>query len=336
MNIAPLALTLGEPAGIGPEVSLKAWPQCRKSLLPFFAIGPVKHYQSIARRLKIDTPVYGISSPNEAETVFSDGFPVLDIEENVSGDLGKVDMSNSELIVYTIKKAVRLIKSGQASGMVTSPIHKDVLYKTGFKFPGHTEFIANLDECSLPVMMLTSPALSVVPITIHISYKRVLEVLTTAEIVKKVSIVDEKLSTLFGIQKPCFAIAGLNPHAGEGGHFGNEEIDIIAPAIEKLQKLGMNVFGPVSPDALFLPDIRKIYDVAICMYHDQALIPVKTLDPYNTVNVTLGLSFVRSSPDHGTALNIAKNGTARADSMVSAIKLASRLVSHYRNTSSEK
>ena len=326
----PLAVTMGEPAGIGGEILLKAWAALRhSSSLPFFAIADIGHLRRVAGKAGLDVKLIEIAAPAEAARHFKTALPVLNEPLPEISAPGMPDPANGHAVIKSIERAVTLALEGAAGGVVTCPIHKASLIATGFPYPGHTEFLAAL--CSTehepiePVMMLASPELRVVPITIHCGLKDVFAALTTERILRQARIVTRALRQDFGIEKPRLAVAGLNPHAGESGAFGREEIEIITPAIETLRVEDIDVAGPLAADSMFHAKARARYDAALCMYHDQALIPLKTIDFDKGVNVTLGLPIIRTSPDHGTAFDIAGNGTARPDSMISAIRWALRL-----------
>jgi len=323
----PLAVTMGEPAGIGGEILLKAWTARHSSAeLPFFAIADIKHLGEIAAKLSPDVSLTEIKDPSQAAAAFGESLPVLNEPLAEPSLAGMPKSANGHPVIRSIERAVTYAREGVAGGIVTCPIHKATLIDSGFPYPGHTEFLAAL--CSgksapiEPVMMLACPELRVVPITIHCGLRDVFTMLTTERIVEQGRIVATSLSRDFGIARPRLAVAGLNPHAGENGAFGHEEIDIIAPAIETLCGEGIDVTGPHAADSLFHAAARERYDAALCMYHDQALIPLKTINFEKGVNVTLGLPIVRTSPDHGTALDIAGTGKASAESLLAAIDMA--------------
>lgn len=319
----PLALTMGEPAGIGAEISIKAWLERKAGVPVFFLLDDPARLMALARRLGWTIPITPIINPGDALSVWERALPVLPISLGTSVMPGIVSPLNAGAVQTAIETAVRLTKNGDAAAIVTNPIHKHVMQSAGFAFPGHTEFLASLagPDCH-PVMMLACPSLRVVPITIHMALKDVFSVLSTDLIIETAHITLDALRRDFGIAAPRLAIAGLNPHAGEGGAFGQEEQEIIAPAIRQLKAEGHDVTGPLPPDTMFHLQARSLYDVALCMYHDQALIPIKTIDFDRGVNVTLGLPFIRTSPDHGTALDIAGKGIASAESLISALVLA--------------
>ncbi|MHA7874646.1 4-hydroxythreonine-4-phosphate dehydrogenase PdxA [Roseivivax sp.] len=318
MSPAPIALTCGEPAGIGPELAPKAWAAL-KDELPFFLIGDPAH-------LPEGTPVVEITQPQEAPAAAARGLPVL--PERMAGPRvpGRPDAAQARGVIAAIERAVSLVSSGKAGGLCTLPIHKQALAEgAGFAFPGHTEFLGHLAEVSEVVMMLASERLRVVPATIHIALSEVPRALTAELLEARLRITRAGLIRDFGIAAPRIAVAGLNPHAGEGGKMGREEIEVIAPVLEKLRAEGFDIAGPLSADTMFHEAARARYDVAVTMYHDQALIPIKTLDFDRGVNVTLGLPFVRTSPDHGTAFDIAGSGSANPGSTIEALRLAWRM-----------
>jgi len=318
----PLALTMGEPAGIGGEIALAAWRA--GGLPPFFLIDDANRLEQLAARLGWSVPIRAIAEPEEAVGLVG-MFPVLHRPLPAPVVPGKPDTANSLAVIAAIETAVELVRSGRASAVVTNPIHKESLYRAGFQFPGHTEFLAELAGVSRVVMLIASPALTVVPVTIHQSLKDAIAGLTIEDIVATGRIVEQGLRRDFGIARPRLALAGVNPHAGEGGALGREDLDIVAPAVAALQRAGIAAMGPLAADTLFHAEARATYDVALGMYHDQVLIPVKTLDFHGGVNVTLGLPFIRTSPDHGTALDIAGRGVARPDSLIAALDMAWRL-----------
>ena len=328
----PLALTLGDPAGIGPELALAAWQlRGERGVPPFQLIGDPEFLEATAYRLGLSVPVAEVE-PDDAVAVFARALPVLPLPSGakVSATPGAPDSANAGAIVESITAAVDLVRSGAASGVVTNPIAKFVLTRVGFAHPGHTEFLAALAaregrEPPLPVMMLWSVTLAVVPVTIHVALRRVPELLTQELVERTARIVDADLRARFGLQKPRLVLSGLNPHAGESGTMGTEDRDVLAPAVAALHAEGIDIRGPLSADTLFHERARATYDVALTPTHDQALIPIKTLAFDEGVNVTLGLPFVRTSPDHGTAFDIAGRGIARPDSLIAALRLAQRI-----------
>jgi 4-hydroxythreonine-4-phosphate dehydrogenase len=320
-NASPLALTMGEPAGVGGEITLKAWAS--NDTPPFFVIDDANRLQQLSDNLGLKIPIGNISEPEQAKDVFSMALPVLHRPLMVEAIPGNPHRENADAVIDAIRTAVQLVGASRVSGVVTNPIHKKSLYESGFNFPGHTEFLAELAGIETPpVMMLASPELKVVPVTIHVSVAQALNLLNEGDIVAMARITAQSLKEDFAITAPRLAIAGLNPHAGEGGGMGTEEIKVIEPAIKRLREIGIDATGPWPPDTLFHEAARKTYDAVICMYHDQALIPIKTIDFDGAVNVTLGLPFVRTSPDHGTAFDIAGKGTASEKSLLAALNMA--------------
>jgi 4-hydroxythreonine-4-phosphate dehydrogenase len=334
----PLALTLGEPAGIGPDITLMAWRRrAELALPPFYVLGNPGFLGQRARRLGLDVPIETIE-PGTASTTFLEALPVVDLGIGISAAPGHPDPSSAPAALAAIDRATADVTAGIAAAIVTNPVAKAVLYRSGFSEPGHTEYLAKLAERASgkrahPVMMLWSPELAVVPITIHLPLREVLARLSADLIVETGCIVAHDLTTRFGLTKPRLAVAGLNPHAGEEGAIGREDIEIVRPAVERLQKEGIDARGPLPADTMFHAAARASYDAALAMYHDQALIPIKTLAFDHAVNVTLGLPFVRTSPDHGTAFDIAGTGRADPSSLVAALTLAARLAAPVRTTS---
>ena len=315
---APVALTCGEPAGIGPELAVQARTILGNSL-PFFWVGDTRH-------LPTSAPFTEIVSPSDAASVDADRLPVLPHIFAAANVPGQPDPANAQGVIDVIARGVDLVQSGAASALCTAPIHKQALQDgAGFAYPGHTEYLAALAGADHVVMMLASDMLRVVPATIHIPLKDVPEALDADDLRQTIRITHEALMRDFGIATPRIVVAGLNPHAGEGGKIGTEDRDVIAPVIKALQDEGMEIAGPLSADTMFHAAARARYDAAIAMYHDQALIPIKTLDFDMGVNVTLGLPFVRTSPDHGTAFDIAGQGKANPTSLIEALKLAARM-----------
>lgn len=325
----PLALTMGEPSGIASEVTLKAWLRLRSRGPAFFYVGSFDLLFATSRRLGLDVPIRRIGAPDQTASVFADALPVLDLE--ITGEVvdGVPSIGTASTVVASIEKCVSLATDRMAGGVVTNPIQKSILKRAGFRHPGHTEFLQELAGPGFQsIMMLVGAGLRVVPVTVHQSLKSAVTSLTTDSIIATGLATNRGLVEDFCIVRPRLAVAGLNPHAGEAGDMGDEEIRIVRPAIEELRQHGLDVVGPMSPDTMFTHRARLTYDVAICLYHDQALIPLKTLDVDGGVNVTLGLPFVRTSPDHGTALDIAGKGMADPGSLVAALDLAHRLVTH--------
>jgi 4-hydroxythreonine-4-phosphate dehydrogenase len=321
----PLALTLGDPAGIGPDISLLAFAARKdEPIPPFVLLGDADVLASRARALGLAIDVETIEDPGRAPALFATALPVLPVSVAATVVAGHPDQGAAPAVQHSIERAVALVVEGAASAIVTNPISKAVLYRSGFAFPGHTEFLAKLAglESSDAVMMLAAAELRVVPVTIHIPLAAVPAALTEALLLKTLTTVGRDLSRYFGIEKPRIAVTGLNPHAGEDGTLGREEIDIIIPALEAARRQGLDVSGPHPADALFHAAARSAYDVAVAMYHDQALVPFKTLAFDTGVNVTLGLPFVRTSPDHGTAFALAGTGKASPRSLIEALRLA--------------
>jgi 4-hydroxythreonine-4-phosphate dehydrogenase len=325
-QVLPLALTMGEPAGIGGEIALQAWLARQvMALAPFFLIDDADRLTCLAARLDLPVPIREIPDAAEASAVFAQALPVLHHPLPAAVHPGSPDPANAGGVVAAIELAVELALKRRIGGIVTNPIHKKVLYDSGFRFPGHTEFLGALAGAPRVVMMLASPELKVVPVTVHLALRAALDALSTAEIVATGRIVVAALSRDFGIERPRLAVAGLNPHAGEGGAMGTEDAEIILPAVLELRRNGLDAIGPLAPDTMFHSRARATYDAALCMYHDQALIPIKTIDFDRGVNVTLGLPFIRTSPDHGTALDLAGTGKARPDSLIAALTLAGEM-----------
>jgi 4-hydroxythreonine-4-phosphate dehydrogenase len=328
---APIALTSGDPAGIGPELTVKAWAARHERNLPaFYLIGDADQVAARASRIGQPIPIAAIDDPAAAVAAFERALPVIALANRLVERPGSPDPANAAGILESIERAVGDCLAGRAAAVVTNPIAKKALYETGFPFPGHTEFLAHLAERSTgrawqPVMMLAGPELRTVPVTIHVPLAEVPALITTELIVSTCRIVAADLRSRFGIVRPRLALAGLNPHAGEDGAMGKEDLSVIKPAVAALIAEGITAFGPLPADTMFHSGARAQYDAAICMYHDQALIPVKTLAFDETVNVTLGLPFVRTSPDHGTAFDIAGTGEARPDSLIASLELAVRL-----------
>jgi 4-hydroxythreonine-4-phosphate dehydrogenase len=328
----PLALTLGEPAGIGPDITFAAWRRrIELDLAPFYLLADPTFVARCAEQLAPDVTV-AVVEPAEAYATFKNALPVVDIGVPVSAVPGHPDQSSAPAAIAAIRRAVADVSAGAASAIVTNPVAKNVLYRSGFAEPGHTEFLGKLVEAmtgaaARPVMMLWSPELAVVPVTIHLPLKEVVGKLTVDLVVETGRIVARDLRDRFGIARPRLAVAGLNPHAGEDGALGDEDLSVVRPAVERLKAENIDARGPLPADSLFHQAARASYDVALAMYHDQALIPIKTLAFDHAVNVTLGLPFVRTSPDHGTAFDIAGTGRADPSSLIAAIELAARLAS---------
>ena len=317
---------MGDPAGIGGELSLKAWLALRRGGLKLVALDDPARLERLAAAMGLAVPVRVVDSVAEAGAVFADALPVLPVRLAAAPVAGRPDAANAGAVVASIEQATRLALAGEAGGVVTNPINKAALYQAGFAYPGHTEFLAYLTGATgQQIMMLASPMLRVVPVTVHASLRDSIAMLTTEMIVAASRTTAAALRRDFGIEAPRLAVAGLNPHAGEQGALGSEEALLIEPAIDALRADGIDVSGPWPPDTMFTAAARARYDVAICMYHDQTLIPLKTLDMDHGVNVTLGLPIVRTSPDHGTAFDIAGQGVAEATSLLAALELAGML-----------
>jgi 4-hydroxythreonine-4-phosphate dehydrogenase len=326
----PLALTLGEPAGIGPDLTLAIWVNRRELAAPsFYLLGDAEFINSRARALGLSIPVVE-TTPADSRLVFDRALPVVPLGLRVTAGTGEPDASSAPAAIGAIRAAVDDVLNGRAAAVVTNPIAKSVLYQAGFPDPGHTEYLARLAEQATgkrvqPVMMLWSPELAVVPVTIHIPLHDVIGALTRDLIIETGRIVARDMAARFGIAHPRLAVTGLNPHAGEDGSIGREDVEIVAPAIERLKAEGVDARGPLPADTMFHAAARAKYDAALCMYHDQALIPIKTLAFEHGVNVTLGLPFVRTSPDHGTAFDLAGTGRGDPSSLLAALKLAARM-----------
>jgi len=323
---------MGDPGGIGAEIALKAWQTFRGQGPAFFLI------DDPARLHALGGPVAEITSPEHAAAAFPQALPVLPIGASIETAPGVASPAQAPHVIASIERAVALALSGEAAGVITNPIQKSSLIAAGFKFPGHTEFLAALTKDAPmpagrqrgPAMMLAGPALRTVPVTIHLPVADAIKTLTPDLIVETATITAEALTHDFGVTAPRLAISGLNPHAGEAGVLGMEDQMIIAPAIDELRRRGVNARGPLPADTMFHEEARATYDAALCMLHDQALIPAKTLAFHEAVNVTLGLPIIRTSPDHGTALDIAGKGIARADSLIAAIRLAAHMAERRR------
>ncbi|MEH2569296.1 4-hydroxythreonine-4-phosphate dehydrogenase PdxA [Bradyrhizobium sp. AZCC 2289] len=325
----PLALTSGEPAGIGPDIAIAAWLRRNElGLPPFYLRGDRDFLAERAKILGLKVELAD-SSPEDSLAAFSSALPVVATGEPATARPGQPDATSANAALASIRQAVGDVMAGRAGAVVTNPIAKSVLYRAGFLHPGHTEFLAELaangGRAPQPVMMLWSPALAVVPVTIHVSLHEALAQLSSDLIVRTARIAVADLKARFGLSSPRLAISGLNPHAGEDGSLGTEDIEIVAPAVEILRGEGIDARGPLPADTMFHAAARQSYDCAICMYHDQALIPIKTIAFEDAVNVTLGLPFIRTSPDHGTAFDIAGTGKANPSSLAAALRLAARM-----------
>lgn len=326
----PLALTIGDPAGIGPELAAAAWLSRTVQALPaFYLLADPATLASRARRIGIDVPIRECT-PADAAGFFGTALPVVPLANRMTDTPGRPSTANAAGVIEAIERAVNAIRDGAASAVVTAPIAKKTLYDAGFGFPGHTEYLGHLaaerfGAEATPVMMIAGPDLRTVPLTIHIPVSAVPAAITHDAIVATCRIVAADLARRFGIAAPRLAVAGLNPHAGEDGSMGTEDRDVIAPALAALRAEGIDARGPLPADTMFHARARAGYDAAICMYHDQALIPAKTLAFDSAVNVTLGLPFIRTSPDHGTAFDIAGKGVARPDSLIAALRMAGEM-----------
>ncbi|MEQ1710441.1 MAG: 4-hydroxythreonine-4-phosphate dehydrogenase PdxA [Hyphomicrobium sp.] len=331
----PLALTMGDPAGIGPEITLRAWlARTTRTIPPFAVFADPADIERRAAGLGIAVETAIVASPVDAMTVFDTRLPIIAVPLAEPSRAGKPSHSNASAIIASIDRSVAAVAASDASAIVTCPIAKSVLYGAGFQHPGHTEYLAHLarlhwggDE-PRPVMMLAGGGLRVVPLTIHVPLQDVPRLVTTDLVVQTCLILAAALRADFGIPAPRIAVAGLNPHAGEGGAIGREDADVIAPAVSRLTAMGLDISGPHPADTMFHAAARGRYDAAVAMYHDQALIPIKTLAFDTGVNVTLGLPFVRTSPDHGTAFDIATKGVASAESLIAALQMAADMCRH--------
>lgn len=322
----PFAISCGDPAGIGPEIIGKSWKQrVAAGLKPFFAIGNIADFKNLS-----GIPVQKIGQPTEATAAFCDALPVLHIHEAMAAVPGEATLDGAQCSLHALEIACGLARSGDAGAVITAPVSKTQLYKIGFRYPGQTEFVS--ERCGIArenaVMMLAGPTLRVVPMTTHIALKDVPEHFTEQLLIACACVAEKALIRNFGIAKPRIAVAGFNPHAGENGNLGHEEQRIMQPAIEKLRERGMDITDPLPADTMFHAEARCKYDVALCPYHDQALIPLKTLHFFDGVNITLGLPIIRTSPDHGTAFNIAGQDIADPRSMIAAIQMAATAVAN--------
>ncbi len=322
----PFAISCGDPAGVGPEIIVKSWKQrATAGLKPFFVIGNFADFDRLA-----GVPVRKIEQPMDAREVFEQALPVLHIHEAAAAVPGEASLDGAQCSLHALEIACGMARSGDAGAVITAPVSKTQLYKIGFRYPGQTEFVS--ERCGIArenaVMMLAGPTLRVVPMTTHIALKDVPEHFTEKLIVSCARAAAKAMVRNFGIAHPRIAVAGLNPHAGESGNLGNEEQRIMQPAINQLREEGMDITDPLPPDTMFHAEARAKYDVALCPYHDQALIPLKTLHFFDGVNMTLGLPIVRTSPDHGTAFNIAGQNIADPRSMIAAIQMAATAVAN--------
>jgi len=338
LDIKPLALTGGDPAGIGLEIALKAWVRRHELNLPsFFLIADLQQVEARAKWLGLSVPLV-LRRQAVDFSIFDENLVIEPLQLMVADcQPGQPSPTHASGIIEAIERGATLVMQGAASALVTCPIAKKPLYEAGFSFPGHTEFLSYLAERitgqrSRPVMMLAGDELRTVPITIHIALREVAKQLTSDMIVETALIVVRDLQRYFALEHPRLVVAGLNPHAGEQGSMGGEDEAVVRPAVRRLGAMGLDVMGPLPADTMFHAGARKNYDVALCMYHDQALIPVKTIDFETSVNVTLGLPFIRTSPDHGTAFDIAAKAQARPDSLIAALKLARQMVENREKT----
>ncbi len=335
--IRPLIVTMGDPAGVGPEIIARAWsvlssaPAPLAPVVPFVVVGDADVLKAQAE------PVEAIISPADAAGVFGRAIPVLHHPAPAPVTGGQPEPANAVAVADWIERGVDLVLSGEGCGLVTAPIAKAPMYASGFRFPGHTEFIAELTAdipfsgTRGPVMMLTAQNLRACLVTIHVPIDQLPELVTGERVARVARVVHESMKRDFGINAPRLALAALNPHAGEGGAIGLQEVTVLRPAAEALRAEGLNITDPLPADTLFHEEARARYDAVVCLYHDQALIPVKTLDFWGGVNATLGLPIVRTSPDHGTGFDIAGKGVARADSFIAAVRLASEMASARAN-----
>lgn len=326
----PLAVTFGEPAGIGPDVTLAAFGRrAELGLPPFYVLADPVFLRRRAAAMGLAVDIETTVAPAHAMAVFDRALPVYDIGLPVTTAAGRPDEAGTRAALASLEHGVSHVLGGLARAVVTNPIAKAIAYRVGLTAPGHTEYLAERARAAglaaEPVMMLWSAQLAVVPVTIHVPLAQVPALLTSERIVRTAHVVAEAMATRFGIARPRIAVAGLNPHAGEGGMLGAEETTVIAPAVAQLRAEGIDARGPLAADAMFYPEARARYDVALMMYHDQALIPIKTIAFDEAVNVTLGLPFVRTSPDHGTAFDLAGSGRASPSSFAAACRLAARL-----------
>ncbi len=326
-----VALTMGEPAGVGGELALKAWLRRGDGVPVFCVIDDAARLSALAKSLGLDVPVAAVAAPAAARQVWERALPVLSHSLAVSATAGRPDPLNAAAVLGAIERAVALAQAGEVAAIVTNPIHKATLYEAGFRLPGHTEYLGELVQATEPpVMMLACPGLRVVPVTVHLPLASAVKSLTREAIVRCGRVTAAALGRDFGIAVPRLAVAALNPHAGESDALGREERQIIAPAVAELRAAGIAISGPAPADSLFHAEARARYDAALCMYHDQALIPIKTIDFRGGVNITLGLPIVRTSPDHGTALDIAGRGIAEPDSLIAALLTAAEIARRRR------
>ena len=321
----PLAVTMGDPAGIGGELTLAAWQARRRAWQPFIVIDDPARLAGLAKRLGVDVPIHE-TTPEDAANIFADALPVLPLDPLGPVTPGKPSPKHAAAAIEAIRLAVELSLAGRVGGLVTNPVYKKSLYDHGFAYPGQTEYVGALsDPTAHPIMLLASPSLKVVPLTTHLPLRAAIDAITTDAIITLGKLMATALAQDFGHDPVRLAIAGLNPHAGEEGKMGTEDEAIIRPAVDALNAAGLHAVGPLSPDSMFHEEARTHYDAALCMYHDQALIPLKTLDFRSGVNATLGLPVVRTSPDHGTAFDIAGQGKADTSSFLAALDMAAAI-----------
>jgi len=332
MQHLPIAVTMGDPAGCGGEITIRSWVESRDKLPSFFLIDDIERLKKLSDKVNINCEFKEIKNPKEALLIFKDFLPVIQVEPPLSSQviLGKHNPLNNPSIISSIETAVKFASNNLVKAIVTNPIFKSGLQNTGFKYSGHTEYLGDLASIKTPPIMMLSTnkakePLRVVPITTHISHSEVSSELNKDKIIEYSKRVHRYLIEDFGIKKPKIAISALNPHAGEDGKLGLEEKEIIIPAVEKLNNILPDILGPFPADTLFYPENRKNYDAIICMYHDQALIPLKTIDFFGSVNITLGLPFIRTSPDHGTAFGLVGKNSVRNDSFISALQIADKI-----------
>jgi len=326
LNAAPFAISAGDPAGIGSEIIGKAWQDRNiHNLHPFFAVGDINAFAP-----HWHGPIKRISNSDEASDCFNKALPILHIGDCNDIAPGRPNISGANIALQALEIATGLVCANHAGAIITAPVSKSQLYDIGFNYPGQTEFLA--ERCGIDknnaIMMLAGPSLRVVPVTTHIAIDKVAKSLNHNIIKQRIIATQYALQKSFGIEDPVIAVAGLNPHAGEDGKMGSEEINLLIPCIEELNAQGYKLLGPLPSDTMFHTEARAQYDAAICCYHDQALIPLKTLYFHEAVNITLGLPIIRTSPDHGTAFDIAGKNMARADSMIAAIKMAENITHH--------
>lgn len=331
-----LVLTMGEPAGIGPELALQAWRERRNDVPAFALVADPDHMASLARLLGWDVPIEVLSSATDAGAVFPHALPIVAIRLHDRAVAGQLNPANARTVIASIDAGVAAVRANQAAALVTNPIQKSILLGAGFAHAGHTEYLAAVAGVERPVMLLACHDLKVVPVTVHKPLKEAISSLSTDLIVATARTLVAALRSDFGIEQPRLAVAGLNPHAGESGALGSEEERLIRPAIAMLRLDGIDVRGPEPSDTMFYRAARERYDAALCMYHDQALIPIKTLDFDRAVNITLGLPFIRTSPDHGTALDIAGRGVASATSLIAALRLARAIANRRAGNGDER